>query len=128
MNGARWVKPANPAHAMLRLATAAALIIDAVIHLQLASDYQLAAAAVVAASALAAVLLYRYVDVPAIGPIPSMYEPLWFTKKTITTLAEAAGTLTALAGLATIHRTIRNTRAPVPAATAVTTPTKTSTH
>ncbi|MBG6218856.1 hypothetical protein IWX75_003343 [Arthrobacter sp. CAN_A6] len=40
-----------------------------------------AVAAVVALSALAAVVLYRYVQVPAIGPIPSMYEPIWYAKK-----------------------------------------------
>jgi len=31
----------------------------------------------VAASALGAVLLYRYVDVGTIGPLPDMYEPTW---------------------------------------------------
>lgn len=128
-----WVRPQRRLDAILRIAAAAALVIDAVIHLQLAADYQLAApggigqgnlfriesvvalavavylllrggrfaygaAAVVAASALGAVLLYRYVDVPALGPLPSMYEPLWFAKKTATAWAEAAGTLTAALG------------------------------
>jgi hypothetical protein len=31
----------------------------------------------VATSALAAVVLYRYVDVGSIGPIPNLYEPTW---------------------------------------------------
>lgn len=44
----------------------------------------------VAAGSLAAVLLYRYVDVPAIGPIPSMYEPAWYFRKTLSAVAEAA--------------------------------------
>jgi hypothetical protein len=35
------------------------------------------AASAVAASALGAVLLYRYVNVGAIGPIPDLYEPTW---------------------------------------------------
>ena len=35
------------------------------------------AAFLVAASALAAVVLYRYVDVGAIGPFPNLYEPTW---------------------------------------------------
>jgi hypothetical protein len=118
----------------LRLLTAVALLVDAVIHLQLASNYQLAAPAgigqgnlfrletvvaiiaaayvvlrgsrlayaaalAVAASGLAAVLLYRYLQVPAFGPIPSMYEPVWFTKKTVTAVAEALGTVTASIGL-----------------------------
>ena len=118
----------------LRLVTAAGLMVDAVIHLQLASLYQLVApggigqgnlfrlqsivailvagyvvvrgsrlaylaAFVVAAGALGAVLLYRYVDVGAFGPIPSMYEPLWFAKKTATAVAEAIAAIVAVLGL-----------------------------
>jgi hypothetical protein len=125
-----------------RLVTAAALAVDAVVHLQLASDYQLSAPAgigqgnlfrieavvavlaaiwvlargsraaygvafLVGASALAAVLLYRYVDVSAIGPIPSMYEPLWFFKKSLTAVAEAVATAAALVGFLRA-RPIRN--------------------
>jgi glucan phosphoethanolaminetransferase (alkaline phosphatase superfamily) len=56
-----------------------------------------AVAAVVAGSALAAVLVYRYVDIGKIGPIPSMYEPSWYTEKTITTIAEAAAFVAAVA-------------------------------
>jgi hypothetical protein len=41
------------------------------------SGWALTAALLVAASALAAVVLYRYVDVGAIGPIPDLYEPTW---------------------------------------------------
>lgn len=44
---------------------------------------------IVAAAALGAVLLYRYVDVGAIGPLPNMYEPVWYTEKTISAIAEA---------------------------------------
>jgi hypothetical protein len=122
------------------LVAAAGLVADAVVHLQLAPDYQLAApggigqgnlfrveavaavlvalwvlvrpsrlsfAAVflVAASALAAVLLYRYVDVPAFGPIPSMYEPLWFPEKTLSAVAEALAAVAALVGLARTRTT-----------------------
>ncbi len=32
---------------------------------------------IVTASAAGAVLLYRYVDVETIGPLPNMYEPTW---------------------------------------------------
>jgi hypothetical protein len=49
------------------------------------------------------VLLYRYVDVPALGPIPSMYEPLWFPEKTLSAVAEAVATLAALTGLARVR-------------------------
>jgi hypothetical protein len=55
-----------------------------------------AIAAVVAGSALAAVLVYRYVDVGPIGPIPSMYEASWYTEKTITAIAEAAAFVAAV--------------------------------
>ena len=119
----------------IRGLTAVGLVIDAGVHLQLASQYQLAAPGgvgqgtlfrleavvallaavyvlvrgsrlsyavsfVVAASALAAVLLYRYVDIGSLGPIPSMYEPLWFTKKVLTAIAEAEAAVFAVMGLA----------------------------
>jgi hypothetical protein len=127
--------PHGALDAGLGLLTAAALVVDAVLHLQLARVYNLAApggigqgnlfrlesaaalltaalvlayggriayalAFVIAASATAAALLSRYVDVPAVGPIPAMYEPVWFAKKVIATAAEALGTLTAAAGWA----------------------------
>src|SRR5258705_121773 len=41
------------------------------------------AALLVGASALGAVLLYRYVDVGALGPLPNMYEPAWYFRKTL---------------------------------------------
>lgn len=113
----------------LRVATAAGLLVDAVIHLDLAGQYQAAApggigqgnlfriqaaaallvagfvllrgtraaylgALVTAGAGLAAVVLYRYVDVPPLGPLPAMYEPLWFPSKTATAIAEALATLT----------------------------------
>ena len=55
-----------------------------------------AIAALVAGSALAAVLLYRYVDIGQIGPIPSMYEASWYTEKTVTAIAEAAAFVAAV--------------------------------
>lgn len=39
--------------------------------------YTVVLAFLVAASALIAVVLYRYVDIGAIGPIPNMYDPYW---------------------------------------------------
>ncbi len=39
-----------------------------------------------------------YVDLPAIGPLPAMYEPLWFPEKAVSAAAEAlAAVLAALA-------------------------------
>ncbi|HWC36485.1 MAG TPA: hypothetical protein VG650_16885 [Mycobacteriales bacterium] len=112
----------------------AGLVIDAVVHLRLASNYDpvggtisqgalfrveavvaLAAAAavlvtpwrraayalalLVAASAFGAVMLYRYVNVGSLGPLPNMYEPVWFGQKTLTAYAEAGAALSAAAGL-----------------------------
>lgn len=46
-------------------------------------------AVLVALSALGPVLLYHFVDVPPIGPIPSMYDPLWSPEKVVTIVGEA---------------------------------------
>lgn len=58
----------------------------------------------VAGAALGAVLLYRYVDVPALGPFPSMYEPVWFPEKTLSAVAEALAAIGALGLLAAARR------------------------
>ncbi|WP_461186575.1 hypothetical protein [Arthrobacter sp. Z4-13] len=124
---------------MLRVGVAVALVVSAVVHVQLAPGYQQAApggigqgtlflvqagaaalaavfvllkgsrmaftgAAMVALSSLAAVILYRYVQVPALGPLPSMYEPVWYTAKTITAVAEAAAGAFAVAGYALLYK------------------------
>jgi hypothetical protein len=119
----------------LRLITAAALAVDAFVHLDLAGRYAanqgtgplsqgdlfrieavvsgLAAVALlvsgrwlvwlavwlVAASAVGAVLLYRYHDPGELGPLPDMYEPFWFREKTWVTIAEGVAVVTATAGL-----------------------------
>ncbi|MET3812129.1 hypothetical protein [Arthrobacter sp. UYEF3] len=59
-----------------------------------------------AGGGLAVLLLYRYIDIPAIGPFPAMYEPVWFFDKTLTALAQAAAVLLAAAAL-TLHRRTR---------------------
>lgn len=123
----------KPMDIVLRLLVVAALVVDAVVHLQLAPGYQLAAPAgigqgnlfrleavaallvglyvlargsrpayaaalLVAGSAFIAVLLYRYVDIPAMGPIPSMYEPIWFFEKSLSAVAEGLGAALAAVG------------------------------
>jgi plastocyanin len=68
----------------------------------------------VSGGGLAALLLYRYVNVGKLGPLPNMYEPSWFPEKTLAAVAEAAVVLIAAAGLllAARHREAarRNTR------------------
>jgi len=59
----------------------------------------------VAAGGLAALLLYRYVDLPAFGPFPAMYEPVWYFEKTLTAWAEAAASTFSVAALLLLHRT-----------------------
>ena len=58
-----------------------------------------AIAFLVAAGGVAAVVLYRYVDVGAFGPLPNMYEPSWYAEKTYSAVAEAVAALAALAAL-----------------------------
>ncbi len=60
-------------------------------------------AVLVAVSALGALLLYRYQDIAAHGPIPSMYEPVWYPEKTLAAYAEAAASLAALGLFLTIR-------------------------
>lgn len=63
------------------------------------------AALLVAGSALAAVLVSTYVALPAIGPIPAMYEPVWYLEKTLSAAAEGLGVVLSIVGLAVIRRT-----------------------
>jgi hypothetical protein len=128
----------------LRVGTAAALAVDAVVHWQNAPAYDgvaaslsqgelfraeavvavvvglwvlvrpqrggWVAAALVGASALAAVLLYRYVDVGALGPLPDMYESTWQVPgKLLSAYAEGAAVVLAGLGLLT-HRATRQQR------------------
>ncbi|MFI8235424.1 hypothetical protein ACIGDI_42240 [Streptomyces sp. NPDC085900] len=67
-------------------------------------------ALLVAAVGVAAVLLYRYVDVGSVGPLPNMYEPGWYPEKTASAVAEAAAMVTAAAGLFLAHRLRTNSR------------------
>jgi hypothetical protein len=62
------------------------------------------AAVLVWANALAAVLLYRYVDLGPLGPLPDMYENTWQVPgKLLSAYAEAAAVVLATLGLLT-HR------------------------
>ncbi|MEO8850231.1 MAG: hypothetical protein ABI360_00730 [Allobranchiibius sp.] len=127
----------------LRLLVAACLLVDAVVHLQLAGGYgqatapgyvsegllfrvesvtalavallvlvlgnrfAFAVAFGVTASAFGVVLLYRYVNVPAFGPIPGMYEPIWFAKKAVTAVAEGLGAVLSAIGFAYTWRRVQ---------------------
>jgi hypothetical protein len=123
----------TPTEWALTLLAVAGLVLDAVVHLDLAPDFAqvktstlsqadifrvesvvalVVAAAllvlprpstalavfVVAASAAVAVVLYRYVDVGTIGPIPNMYDPYWEpTGKWLSAVAEVVAALASAA-------------------------------
>jgi hypothetical protein len=66
-----------------------------------------AAAVLVAGGGVLVVLLYRYVNVPAFGPFPAMYEPVWYFQKSLSAVAEAAGAILALIGFVWPRRRVR---------------------
>jgi hypothetical protein len=81
------------------LLDAAAAVLAALYVLFRGSRASFALALAVALSAFVAVMVYRYVDIPAFGPFPAMYEPVWFFEKSLSAVAEGAGALLAAAGL-----------------------------
>jgi hypothetical protein len=64
----------------------------------------------VAAGGVVAVLLYRYVEVGPIGPLPSMYEPVWYAEKSLSLAAEAVAATAAFAVLVLGMRRAENSR------------------
>lgn len=84
-------------------AEAVAAIIAGVAVLVRPRRYTAAFAFVVAASGLAAVLVYRYVDVGRLGPLPAMYEPVWYAEKTRSAWAEGIAALSSVALFVTTH-------------------------
>jgi hypothetical protein len=75
--------------------------------------YTAAFAFLVAATGTAAVVVYRYFDVGAIGPIPDMYDPYWAPpEKTLSAVAEGLAALAALALLVMFHLRARSAAAP----------------
>lgn len=74
-----------------------------------------ALALLIGASAFAAIVLYRYVDVGTLGPLPDMYEPVWFAEKLTAASAEAVALVGAAIGLIIVGRgTPRPGTAPSP--------------
>lgn len=97
--GYQAASPAGIGQGNLFLLESAAAVLAALWVLFRGSRASFALALAVALSAFVAVVLYRYVDIPAIGPIPAMYEPVWFFEKSLSALAEGAGALLAGIGL-----------------------------
>lgn len=66
----------------------------------------------VAASALAVMLVSRYIDLGQIGPFPDLYDPAWYPEKLLAAYAEGAATVTALAGAISRPRLTGNRNEP----------------
>jgi hypothetical protein len=80
---------------------AAVAALAALVVVLIASRVTWAFVFVVAASAFGAVMLYRYNDVGALGPLPDMYEPSWYPKKSLAAYAEGFAVVTSAVGFLT---------------------------
>ncbi|GLZ15475.1 hypothetical protein Acsp04_57100 [Actinomadura sp. NBRC 104425] len=78
--------------------------VSGVLVLAWARRWTYAIAFLVAGSAVGALLLYYYVDVGRLGPIPAMHDPSWYTDKTISLVGEGIATLAAAIGFLTTPR------------------------
>ncbi|MFF2029142.1 hypothetical protein [Arthrobacter sp. NPDC058192] len=96
--------PAGIGQGNLFLLEAAAAVLAGLFVLLRGSRVAYGVAFLVALSAFIAVVLYRYVDIPAFGPFPAMYEPVWFFEKTVSAVAEGAGAVLAAVGFARAAR------------------------
>jgi hypothetical protein len=90
------IKTGTLSQAHLFRAEGAVAIVAALLLMVRPRRYTAAIAAVVAGTALLVLLLYRYNDIGQLGPIPSMYEPIWYTKKTVAAYAEGAALIAAV--------------------------------
>ncbi|MGY4541762.1 hypothetical protein ACVWY0_001675 [Arthrobacter sp. UYNi723] len=108
--GYQQAAPGGLGQGTLFLVQAGAAVLAAVFVLVKGSRTAFAAAAVVGLSSLAAVILYRYVQVPAIGPLPSMYEPVWYAAKVVSAVAEAVAGALAVAGYALLPKSRTGSR------------------
>jgi hypothetical protein len=90
------IKTGTLSQADLFRAEGAAAIVAALLLVVRPRRYTAAIAAVVAGSALLVLLLYRYNDIGQLGPIPPMYEPIWYTKKTVAAFTEGAALIAAV--------------------------------
>jgi hypothetical protein len=97
--GYQAATPGGIGQGNLFLLEGAAAVLSALYVLIRGSRAAYALALAVAFSGFVAVVLYRYVDVPAFGPFPAMYDPVWFFEKSLSAVAEGAGTVFAAMGL-----------------------------
>ena len=115
------VKTSTLSQADLFRVEAVAAIIAAVALVVRPRRYTAAFAFLVAAAGTVAVVLYRYVDVGKIGPIPDMYDPFWApTEKVLSLIGEIVAAVAALVLLVQLHQqSRRSSTAGAPATTSV---------
>jgi hypothetical protein len=118
--GYQAASPGGIGQGNLFLLESAAAVLAALYVLFRGSRVAFALAMAVALSAFVAVMVYRYLDIPAFGPFPAMYEPVWFFEKSLSAVAEGAGALLAGVGLvrAADKRRAGNPRTSAPRPTA----------
>jgi hypothetical protein len=105
------VKTSTLSQADLFRVEAVAAIVAAVGLLVRPRRYTAGFAFLVAASGTIAVVLYRYVDVGAIGPIPNMYDPYWLpTGKWLSVIGEAAAAVASATLFVIYQRRARESR------------------
>jgi hypothetical protein len=102
------VKTSTLSQADLFRVESVAAIIAAVALVVRPRRYTAAFAFLVAAAGTVAVVLYRYVDVGKIGPIPDMYDPFWApTEKVLSLIGEIVAAVAALVLLVQLHQQSR---------------------
>ena len=99
------VKTSTISEADIFRANAVVAILAALALLVRPNRYTAGFAFLVAAAATVAVLVFRYVNVGKIGPIPNLYDPFWGpgNEKKLSAVAEAVAAVAALALFATLH-------------------------
>ena len=99
---------------IFRVETAVSALLALVVLIRPAR-WSFASALVVAATAVGAVVLYRYVNIGPIGPIPNLYEPSWQVPgKVASVFAEGIAVLLSTVGLGLLssRRAMRAAAAP----------------
>jgi hypothetical protein len=79
---------------LFRIEAVAAIVVALIALVFPGRRWAVVPAFLVAVSALGAILLYRYVDIGQLGPLPDMYDPAWYPEKALSAVAEAVATLT----------------------------------
>lgn len=109
-DGIQLAAPGGIGGGNLFRAQAIAAGLAAVLLLATGRRFAYVVAGLVALSAFIPVLLYTYVAVPTLGPIPSMYDPTWSDDKVMSAIAEGAAVLLAAIGVIVTWRSSISSR------------------